>query len=55
MDIHVCSLGGPKLFSHVTLNEAVSFNVQDPLDGDSARGQYTGTMKGAVRPLLDWE
>ena len=33
---------------------AVSFQVVDSLDGDSARGDYTGRMRGIVRPLLEW-
>jgi lipopolysaccharide transport system ATP-binding protein len=38
----------------VGCREAVSFHVQDPAEGDSARGLYTGQWKGVVRPLLDW-
>jgi len=34
--------------------EAVAFQVIDSQDGDSARGDYTGQMPGAVRPLLTW-
>ena len=34
--------------------EAVAFQVVDTLDGDSARGDFTGRMEGAVRPLLEW-
>jgi len=26
----------------------------DNLDGDSARGDYMGNLRGAVRPMLDW-
>jgi lipopolysaccharide transport system ATP-binding protein len=33
---------------------AVAFHVVDSLDGDSARGDWGGRMKGAVRPLLRW-
>jgi lipopolysaccharide transport system ATP-binding protein len=33
----------------------VAFHVHDPIEGDSARGQYTGMMLGVVRPLLKWE
>jgi len=32
----------------------VSFQVVDSLNGDSARGDYTGRMPGVVRPLLKW-
>jgi lipopolysaccharide transport system ATP-binding protein len=34
--------------------EAVAFHVVDPLDGDSARGDWTGSFEGYVRPLLNW-
>lgn len=34
--------------------EAVVFHVYDSLDGDSARGDYTGEMPGDVRPMLQW-
>jgi homopolymeric O-antigen transport system ATP-binding protein len=53
--VTVCSIGGPKLISHVNVNDAVAFHVQDPVEGDSARGRYTGSLRGVVRPLLDWE
>ena len=35
-------------------NDAVSFHVQDPGEGDSAKGLFTGQLQGVVRPLLDW-
>ena len=28
--------------------------VYDPGDGDSARGRFTGQLRGVIRPLLDW-
>jgi len=34
--------------------DVVAFQVIDSLDGDSARGDYTGPMPGVVRPLLKW-
>ena len=34
---------------------AVSFQVVDSLDGDSARGEWAKHMPGVVRPLLKWE
>jgi hypothetical protein len=34
--------------------EAVSFEVLDPGEGDSARGQFSGQWRGVVRPLLEW-
>ena len=47
------SLAAPRLHGHaVTLD--VAFHVQDPGEGDSARGRFTGQWKGVVRPLLEW-
>jgi lipopolysaccharide transport system ATP-binding protein len=54
VDAAVCSIGSPKLHHHVSVHEAVSFHVQDPAEGDSARGTFTGQWRGVVRPLLDW-
>ena len=54
IDAAVCSIGSPKLRHHVSVHEAVSFHVQDPVEGDSARGSFTGQWRGVVRPLLDW-
>lgn len=34
--------------------DAVTFNVVDSTDGDTARGDYTGLLPGVVRPVLDW-
>ncbi len=33
---------------------AVAFMVADSLEGDSARGDWTGHMPGVVRPMLRW-
>lgn len=33
---------------------AVSVSLVDPVEGDSARGDFTGPLSGAVRPLLNW-
>jgi homopolymeric O-antigen transport system ATP-binding protein len=54
VDAGVCSLGAPKLVSHAGCNDAVSFHVQDPGEGDSAKGMFVGQLKGVVRPLLEW-
>ena len=40
---------------HFLVRDAVSFHVNDSIQGDSARGDYGGVMPGAVRPILDWE
>jgi lipopolysaccharide transport system ATP-binding protein len=36
------------------VREAVTFQVFDSLDGDSARGDWAGEIYGVVRPLLKW-
>ena len=33
----------------------LSFNIQDPGEGDSLRGKYAGPIPGAVRPMLPWK
>jgi lipopolysaccharide transport system ATP-binding protein len=33
---------------------AVAFMVADSLEGDSARGDWTGHMPGVMRPMLKW-
>lgn len=42
-------------FRRFRVNDAVSFQVIDSLDGDSARMNYIGNLKGVIRPLLKWE
>ncbi|MGA9995458.1 MAG: ABC transporter ATP-binding protein [Pyrinomonadaceae bacterium] len=39
---------------HFYEREVVAFQVIDSLDGDSARGDFTGPFPGVVRPLLKW-
>jgi lipopolysaccharide transport system ATP-binding protein len=39
---------------HLFERDIVAFHVIDSLDGNSARGDYAGTMPGIVRPLLNW-
>ncbi|QKT02477.1 ABC transporter ATP-binding protein [Ectothiorhodospiraceae bacterium 2226] len=34
--------------------EVTAFQVIDSIDGDSARGEWTGDMKGVMRPMLKW-
>ena len=50
----ICSLDFPKLEHHAAVYEALSFEVLDPGEGDSARGRFSGEWRGVVRPLLDW-
>jgi lipopolysaccharide transport system ATP-binding protein len=54
VDAAICSIDSPKLHHHVSVHEAVSFHVQDPAQGDSSRGVFTGQWRGVVRPLLEW-
>ncbi|MFZ5917480.1 MAG: ABC transporter ATP-binding protein [Chloroflexota bacterium] len=35
--------------------DAVTFRIIDAFEGDSARGDWSGTMAGVVRPLLEWK
>jgi len=49
----VVSLAAPKLFLRADA-PTLAFHVQDPGEGDSARGFFTGQWKGVVRPLLEW-
>jgi lipopolysaccharide transport system ATP-binding protein len=48
----IVTLTAPKLWPHAIAS--VALHVQDPGEGDSARGLFTGQWKGVVRPLLDW-
>ena len=54
LDVGICSLNAPKLHPHAGCIDAVSFHVQDPGEGDSAKGLFTGQWQGVVRPLLEW-
>jgi lipopolysaccharide transport system ATP-binding protein len=54
VDVGICSIGALKLHPHAGAVDAVSFNVHDPGEGDSARGVFAGQLKGVVRPLLEW-
>jgi lipopolysaccharide transport system ATP-binding protein len=54
VDPAVTSLGSAKLLPHAGALQAVSFHVHDPGEGDSARGHFTGQLRGVVRPLLEW-
>jgi lipopolysaccharide transport system ATP-binding protein len=38
----------------VAVPDAVAFHVVDSLDGDSARADWGGRMRGVVRPALEW-
>lgn len=40
---------------HLRVRDAVSFQVMDSLDGDTARADFVGNMNGVIRPMLHWE
>jgi len=40
---------------HFHERDAVAFQVIDSLEGNSARGDFAGTIPGVVRPLLQWK
>ena len=54
VDITIASLGAPTLVNEVNVPALISFHVTDPGLGDSAKGLFTGQLRGGVRPLLDW-
>jgi lipopolysaccharide transport system ATP-binding protein len=53
-EVAICSIDFPKLEHHAAVYEAVSFEILDPGEGDTARGSFSGAWRGVVRPLLDW-
>ena len=54
VDVGLASMGAPKLVHHVNLPGVLTFHAQDPGEGDSAKGLFTGQLRGVVRPLLEW-
>ena len=54
VDVGVFSAPGTKFTAHSSESNAISFYVYDPGEGDSARGLFTGRLRGVVRPLLEW-
>ena len=54
VDAGVVSIGALKLRPHAGCVDAVSFHVQDSAEGDTAKGRFTGQLRGVVRPLLEW-
>jgi len=41
--------------AHIRTDEILAFRVVDTVEGDSARGVYTGPVMGVMRPRLEWE
>jgi lipopolysaccharide transport system ATP-binding protein len=54
VDVELAAIGAPKLHHYAQERHALSFHVQDPMEGDSAKGMFTGQLRGSVRPLLEW-
>ena len=54
VDVTIASLGAPTLVNQVNVPSLIRFHVVDPGVGDSAKGLFTGQVRGGVRPLLDW-
>jgi lipopolysaccharide transport system ATP-binding protein len=52
VSLNTFSPGGNIRHAHV--DSAVTFQVLDAGEGDTARGHYAGTWHGPVRPLLEW-
>ncbi len=40
---------------HFDVRDAVVFQIVDTTEGDSARGDWGGHLRGVVRPLLQWD
>ena len=50
--VHI--LGSQEQTAQLSVHSALSFQVVDTLEGDSARGDYGKDFPGVVRPLLKW-
>lgn len=53
--VFVSTLTSGKTIQHVLERDVLSFQVYDPVEGDSAKGDYVGQWGGGVRPLLNWD
>ncbi len=43
------------LTEHFNERDVSAFLITDSLEGNSARGDFAGTMQGVVRPIFEWE
>jgi lipopolysaccharide transport system ATP-binding protein len=51
-----CYITSPNPLTHQCMErDVVSFQVVDPMEGDSARGDWISPIDGVVRPLLKWD
>ncbi len=54
VSVFVSTLSSQRTLQHVKERDIVSFQVADPLEGDSAKGEFAGRWAGVVSPLLEW-
>lgn len=54
VNVSIISSRGVKI-RHVSERSIISFQVVDPIDGESARGDYGEGFAGVIRPKLQWE
>ena len=52
--IYLTSISSDGSTHHAYEQDAVAFHVTDPVEGDSAKGKWSGQWGGAVRPKLEW-
>jgi len=52
VDVALCLLNGAVV--QFIESNAVSFQVIDTVEGNSARGEWTGPLEGVLRPMLKW-
>jgi homopolymeric O-antigen transport system ATP-binding protein len=52
--VFVSTLASQKTIQHVFEGDVVAIQVTDPLEGDSAKGDFAGHWPGVVSPLLTW-
>lgn len=45
----------PSRIRQFHVRDVVAFQVIDSMDGDSARGDWPGELRGVVRPKLEWQ
>lgn len=54
VSVFLSSSSPAKTLQHASELDVVAFRVVDLVEGDSAKGDWTGQWGGAVRPLLEW-
>ena len=54
VDVAIVSLDGSRMMTRINAQGLLTFHVQDPGLGDSAKGLFSGQFRGGVRPLLQW-